>query len=311
MSLHTALKGSTKLYFPVLFAAIIGGISFSQQTAPLASYSTHLLALLFFLSALKIDLREVFSYFKDRRMMLEVNLFMLVVLPIIVYYFTLLVYPELAIALLLLAAMPSGMTDSLLSEIVGGNKTLALVFTVTTSLLAPITIPLMLKLLAGATVAVSFMEMFILLAKVIFVPFIAANIIRYFFRAAVEREKDWVSPIAMLLLGLLTLGIVAKQADTIQLALSGGRPLLYLILLFTFFIGVHIVSYFLVFWRNKADRVAITICGTYMNVTLAIYLVDRFFTEPYIIAPVILAILPWSILLLPFKYIMAKVKTRS
>jgi len=46
---------------------------------------------------------------------------MLFVLPVAVYYITSAVYPSLAIAFLLLAAMPVGMTAPLLAEISGGK----------------------------------------------------------------------------------------------------------------------------------------------------------------------------------------------
>lgn len=305
--LQRALAGFTKLYFPILFGSLFIGVSFSQQTVSLATYSTHILAVIFFLAALKIDLRETLSYFKDRLMLVEVNFFVLIGLPVLVYYFTSLVYPELAVPFLLLAAMPSGMTDALLSEIAGGNKSLALVFTVTTSLLAPFTIPLMLTLLAGTAVSVSFLEIFILLAKVIFVPFALASVAKRLYGTYIKREVSWITPISIILLALLTIGIVAKRADVIRQALEGGKPLLYLGLLFTFFIGIHIVSYFLARWRSHGDRIAVVICSTYMNVTLAIYLADKFFTDARAIAPVVLAIIPWSLLLIPFKAVMHRI----
>ncbi len=309
--LHHALRGFTKLYFPILFASLFVGVNFSEQTIHLAPYSTHLLALIFFLAALKIDLKQLISYLKDRKMMFEVNIFMLIALPTVVYFITNWIYPELTIALVLLATMPSGMTDALLSEIAGGNKNLALVFTVSTSLLAPFTIPLMLKLLLGAAVVVPFMDMAILLGKVIFVPFIIANLLKMMFRKQIDEAYDWFTPVSIILLALLTIGIVAKQSDIIRSALVGGKPMIYLALLFTFFIGIHLISYLMVFWRNHTDRIAITICSTYMNVTLAIYLADKFFTGTNVVAPVILAILPWSLLLVPFKAIVGHIKEQE
>jgi BASS family bile acid:Na+ symporter len=309
--LQRILTSFTKLYFPILFASLFIGVSFSQQTIGLATYSTYILATMFFLSALKINLQETVNYFKDRLMLIEVNFFVLIGLPVLVYYFTSFVYPELAIPFLLLAAMPSGMTDALLAEVAGGNKSLALVLTVTTSLLAPFTVPLMLTLLAGTAVSVSFLEIFILLTKVIFVPFALASIVKRFWGAATERKTFWITPISIVLLALLTIGIVAKRADDIRQVFEGGKSLLNLGLLFTFFIGIHIVSYSLARWRNHTDRIAIVVCSTYMNFTLAIYLADKFFTDASAIAPVVLSIIPWSLLLIPFKAVMGRIAYRK
>ncbi len=302
--IHQLLTGFSKLYFPILLASLFVGVYASNQTIHLAPYSSYFLALIFFLAALKINVSETFAYFKDYRMLVEVNFFMLIGLPIATYYITSLVYPSLATALLLLAAMPSGMTDALFSEIAGGNKSLALVFIVTTSLLAPFTVPLMLKWLAGATVTVGFFEICILLAKVIFIPFLVAGIVKRFYRTYAQRTTDWISPLSMIALSLLIMGVVAKRADIVREALHGGAPLLIVGILFAFFIIIHLLSYFLASWRNHRDRIAVVISATYMNFTLAIYLADKFFIDEHAIAPVVLAVIPWALLLIPFKSVM-------
>ena len=43
-----------------------------------------------------------------------------------------------------------------------------------------------------------------------------------------------------------------------------------------------------------------------MNFTLAIELVNEFFSEPEIIVPVVLSIVPWTIIFIPFKHISQK-----
>ncbi len=293
-------------YFLIILASLLLGVIFSGQTVFLAQYSTLFLGTIFFLSALKIDLKEVVKYFDDKKMIVVANIFMLIVLPIAVYYLTSAIFPSLAMAFLILAAMPTGMTAPLLAEVVGGKQSLALIFTISTSLLAPITVPAVIKLVGGADVAVSFFDMFISLAKVIFIPFILANIAKYFWDDTVEKISYTFKSISVIFLSLLIIGIVAKQADAIIDGLFGGESLLYLVLLFIFFGILHILGYFAVFWRKKPDRITITVCLTYMNFTLAIYLVDKFFEDPYIVVPVVLSVLPWSILLIPFRYLSTK-----
>jgi BASS family bile acid:Na+ symporter len=290
-------------YFVIVIFSLLVGVIFSEQAIALAPHVTIFLGIIFFLSSLKIEMRDIFAYLNDKRMLFVVNVFMLLVLPALVYYATLSLFPLLAIAFLILAAMPSGMTTPLLSELSGGKQNLALVFTVSTSLLAPVTVPLMIKLLAGTAVAVSFSSMFISLAKVIFIPFILAQIIKRFTEKGIEKVKFIFKPTSVILLALLIIGIVAKQADSIIEGLRGGESLIYLALLFALFVVFHIVGYFTAFWREREDRITITVCITYMNFTLAIYLVDQFFTEPNIIVPVILSVIPWALLLMPFKWI--------
>lgn len=294
-------------YVFVLLLSLTLGLLLPQYAIYLAPYGTFFLGIIFFLSALKIDLKEVLKYLKDQKMVVAVNFVMLIGLPVVVYYATLLVYPDLAIAFLLLAAMPAGMTSPLLAEICGGKQSLALVLTISTSLLAPFTVPLMVKLLAGATVQVDTLSMFLSLVKVIFVPFILANIVKYFWHHKIKVTYFTFKPISTALLGLLIMGIVAKQAETIL----GGLNITFLIevaALFILFIFFHVVGYYTAWWRKHDDRVTVTICLAYLNFTLAIYLAGKFFNDPKIVVPVVLSVLPWSLLIIPFKYLTKKSK---
>ncbi len=289
-------------YIFVLGIAFVFGLVFSKQVDVLADYSTIFLGIIFFFSALKIDLKEVTRYFKDEMMVATVVFAMLFVFPIAAYYITNALVPELAIAFMLLAAMPTGMTAPLLAEISGGKQSLALVMTVATSLLAPITIPFITKFLVGETVEVDVLAMFWSLAKIVFIPFLLANFIKHFWETNIKATYYTFKPISIALLGLLIMGIIAKQADQIIDSFQ-GRFFWYLFLLFIFFIILHIVGYFIVFWRSTIERLTIDVTLTYMNFTLAIYLAGTFFNEPNVVVPVILAIIPWSILIIPFKYI--------
>ncbi|MCF6277068.1 MAG: bile acid:sodium symporter [Candidatus Magasanikbacteria bacterium] len=307
MSLKNILNKFASSYLFVLSVSLLVSLLFPTQTVKLASFSTLFLGSIFFLSALKIDLRETLGYFKDKAMFVVVILVMLILLPIAVYFVTLSLVPNLAIAFLLLAVMPCGMTAPLLSEICGGKQSLALVLTISTSLLAPFTVPIVIKVLAGANVDVSMYDMFVSLAKVIFIPFILANIVKYFWYKKIQPAYKSFKSISTVLLGLLIVSVVSQQADVIIGGLQ-GKFLFYLFLTFVFFIIVHFLGYFVVFWRDKKDRITITICISYMNFTLAIYLAGKFFVDPNIVIPVILSVLPWSILLIPFKFIIRKLK---
>lgn len=136
-------------YIAVLLVSLLVGIGLYKYTIYISPYSTIFLGIIFFFSALKIDLKEAFVYFSDFKMMIVSNIFMLIVLPAVIYVIMQFIYPPLAVAFLILAAMPSGMTSPFLSEIVGGTESLALVLTISTSFFAPFTIPLMMPVICG------------------------------------------------------------------------------------------------------------------------------------------------------------------
>lgn len=307
MKLIHNLRQLLESYVFILLLSLTLGLLIPRYAIHLAGWTSIFLGIIFFLSALKIDLNEVVSYLNDRKMVVMANVVMLIGLPIVVYFATRLVYPDLAIAFMLLAAMPAGMTSPLLAEICGGKQSLALVITITTSLLAPFTIPLMVKLLAGADVQVDTLGMFLSLVKVIFIPFVLANIVKYFWHKRIKASFYTFKPISTLLLGLLIMGIVAKQADTILSGLNLSF-LFQVAALFILYLIFHIAGYYVAWWRKPNDRVTITICLAYNNFTLAIYLAGKFFDEPNIVVPVVLSVLPWSLLIIPFKYYTKKLK---
>ncbi len=307
MKLIHNLRQLLESYVFVLLLSLALGLLLPRYAIHLADWTSIFLGIIFFLSALKIDLKEVLSYLQDKKMVVMANLVMLILLPIVIYFATRLVFPDLAIAFMLLAAMPAGMTSPLLAEICGGKQSLALVITISTSLLAPFTIPLMVRLLAGTSVQVDTLGMFLSLIKVIFIPFLLANIVKYFWHHKIKATYYTFKPISTLLLCLLIMGIVAKQADTI---LSGLNLtfLLEVAALFLLYAVFHFAGYYAAWWRNHDDRVTITICLAYNNFTLAIYLAGKFFNEPNIVVPVVLSVLPWSLLIIPFKYYTKKLK---
>jgi len=235
---------------------------------------------------------------KDWRFLSLANLIMLVIFPLLTWFIVNPLYPEIGLALFLLAAMPVGMTAPLLVEVAGGRQLISMVLTVTTSLLAPITIPLMIKLTYGATIGVDALGMFKQLVLVIFIPFILALIVRRLIPSAVDRVKPVTKPVSIVLLGLLIIGAVAKQSDSI-IALSNDWRHVFVILgiLYLFFIATHFFGYFAFWWKAHEDKNTASISLVYMNFSLAIFLASQFFPGPEVLLPLVLSILPWTTLL--------------
>ena len=192
------------------------------------------------------------------------------------------------------------MTAPLLTEIVRGRQSLSLVLTVVTSLLAPITAPFLIQYFAGTVVEVSFWEMFNLLAIVIYIPFVFAQVLKTKLQIQINKISKTFTSLSTILLGVLIAVIVARQAEMI---LGGWGNILHLVYLFIFFAILHIVGYFFASGQDRKNTLAVVVCFSYMNFTLAIELVNKFFTEPKIIIPVVLSIIPWAIIFIPFKRI--------
>jgi BASS family bile acid:Na+ symporter len=298
----THIKQFLTSYLFIVLVALFFGLMFESYAVLLSPLATTFLGIIFFFTAIKIDLKHTLEYLSDKRMLLIVNLFMLILFPLIAYYFGMLVAPSIALPLLILAAMPSGMTVPLLSEIIGGKQDLALIFAVTTSLLAPITVPFILQLSIGATVPVSLLSIFISLGKIIFIPFLLAAILKEPLKHKQHIIDTISKPLSLLLLGLIIAGMVATQAELL-LASINTHFAAYLVAMCIFFVITYLIGYFSIFWHPYQDRLAIAVSLTYMNITLAIYIAGTFFPESGVLIPIIIAVLPWSLSLTLFKKI--------
>ena len=289
-------------YIFVMMVALACGL-FLPATNVLIPWNTLFLQIIFFLSCLKIDPSQIKSSLKDWKFLLLANSLMMIGFPLAVWLIVNPFAPNMGLALFLLAAMPVGMTAPLLVEVVGGKQAIAMVLTVTTSLLAPITIPLITKWLYGTSISVDALGMFRQLALVIFIPFVLALLTRKIIPSTVEVIKTKTKPLSILLLGLLIASAVAKQSHQIRTLSQDGWKLVSIIAsLYTFFFVVHLVGYFAFWWKNRADKRTASVALTYMNFTLAIFLAAQFFPKPEILLPLVLSILPWATLLPVWKW---------
>jgi bile acid:Na+ symporter, BASS family len=288
-------------YINVLLLSLFLGFVFPQFFAPLNIYSTFFLQVIFFISSLKIDFLEIGQELRHWKTLLLVNFFMLFLLPVIAYTLGGLFFPELILPLLLLASMPAGMTSPLLTELIRGNVPLALLITITTSLLAPFTIPFILQFLSGGSVSIDTTAMILTLIQVIFVPFILAQLLRLFIsKPALTKAGRPLKNTSFLFLGTLLTSIVAKHSSSLHDIFSfealGG-----IFQMFLFFILVHFLAFTLFFWRNNRDRLTITLCIVYMNFTLAVFIAQKFFPDPRIIFFTIISLIPWNICIIVFR----------
>lgn len=288
-------------YINVLLLALALGFLFPSVFTPLSAYASFLLQSIFFLSSLKIDLRSVSTELRDWKAVTLVTFFMLLLLPAATYVLFRPLFPDLALPLLLLAAMPAGMTSPLFAEMLRGNVSLALVLTVFTSLFAPFTIPFVVTVFGGETVTLDTLSMFSTLFSVIFLPFVLAQGVRIFVgQERIGKAKKGLAVSSVVLVCLLLASITAKYSDS-MIGRFHADAIVQLLGMFFFFALVHVAAYLLVWWRNVRDRLTVTLCIVYMNFTLAIFIAQEFFPDPDVVFFTMLSIIPWNIGIILFR----------
>jgi predicted Na+-dependent transporter len=273
----------------VILLGIILGLVFPQRLQVLNTFSTQLLILVFFFSSLRLSLGEVLAYAKDWRMLVVTSLYMLVIMPFALWLPTSFLSSEWSIALLILGAMPTGMTIALMAEFFGGKTSLALVITTVTSLLAPFTIPLVTKVAVGQSVDIDVLRMFWSLFLTIVAPFMLAMLVKRAAPKQVQKFDGVWRNLSVVAFGILITGIVAST--------QGGGGIVFtmndawMMLVSMALLGVMTwIAYYIVWWRPAADRMTIALCMLYLNNTLALFVGERFFRD--------LGVVPKQVLLL-------------
>ena len=304
MSQHYTSHRPHDSYINVLLLSLLLGLFFPAIFAPLNTYSTFLLQGIFFLSSLKINIHEIRSALHHWKTILAATFFMLILLPLGSYFLALWIFPPIAIPILLLAAMPSGMTSPLLVSLIRGNVPLALIITASTSFFAPLTIPFILNQLLDQNQHIALWHMFMTLLTVIFLPFLLAQGVRLWLSSSsvFVRVHSFIKPLSFGMMCLLFASISAKYSETLRESFT-FESALALIGMLLFFLSIHVIAYNL-FWRhNLRDRLTIVLCIVYMNFTLAIFIAQQFFPDPKIIFFTLLSIIPWNIGIILFRFI--------
>ncbi len=279
---------------------LILGLVWPEVFSWLNDYSTPLLMAVFFTSSLRLSLPALLKYAKDWRLLLIACVFMLVVLPLALFIPLHFLSPEWALAFLIAGVMPTGMTIALVAEFFGGTPPLALLITVATSLLAPLTIPFLFQIAIGQSIPIPVGSMMRSLFISIVLPFIAAAIIQRKAPTFVQRHDAGLRILSVLLFGILVTGITADTSGATFPSLH--LPDIGIILIGVIWTGLLTrAAYDLLPWRTKGERLTVALCLVYINNTLALFIADRYFKEYGAVARVVVILLVLNLLLLPIK----------
>ena len=166
-----------------------------------------LLGTVLFCTCLKVSLtdigRAVAGVAGCRRLALLVVL-KLLILPLPVFLVAWALAGPWAAGLLLVAAMPAGVTSAVFTDVQEGDVALALVVILATSLVAPLTVPPLLAVAAWSTGAVAepipwsaLLRQTLFLALMLFLPFSAAQAVRRWWPAWTARHQPRFTPVAL------------------------------------------------------------------------------------------------------------------
>lgn len=150
--------------------------------------------------------------------------------------------PEISAGIILIGSAPSGVASNVMAYIAKANVALSITLTSVATLLAPLTTPTLMKLLAGELVPVDFFDMMMGVVRMVIIPIIAGLIVH----KLLERRIDLIHRM-MPLLSMLGIALV------ITIITAAGRNALLTIgpLLFIAAVLHNGLGYFAGYWSCR------------------------------------------------------------
>ncbi len=285
----------------LVFLSMAAGLLWPEPSGRLSPYLNRLLMILLYLAFLKVRPQairgELQRHPKEFFLLVALKLFLL---PALLYPLASHFVPSYALALLLLAGVSTGVSAPFFAALVGAHISLVLLLTVATSLMLPVTLPFMARLLAGRNLVVDPIQLGGLIGAIIFIPLAAATLTQSF----LPRLTLWLGvrtyyP-SLLLIAVINLGAFGNFApflkahqDQIVLAL-GLSTILSLVLA-----GLGAAAFCL---SQPPVRAAAAASLGWINNILVLVLGNDL-AEPHVSLLAALYLIPFHLLILPLRYL--------
>lgn len=196
--------------------------------------------------------------------------------------------PELAVGLMIIAAVPGGATSNMFTSLAKGDVALSISLTAITSLICIITIPLIsiysYNYFIGSDIDINTTRKSLELFSIVTIPTILGMLINNYLNNFAVTIEGKAKIISMVLLALVIIGAIIKyQSDVIEYFKKAGLITLILnisMMIIAFYIGKFFAS------SIKQTKTFIFELGL-QNGTIAIFVADTFFGEVAFIIPAV------------------------
>ncbi len=195
----------------VLYGSLLAGVFFPGTSSAVSESIKYLMMTMLFLAFIKISPADVArALMSNWAGMIWGTTLRLVVVPAVAYWVTLAMYPLLALPILLLAGASTGVSAPFFTSLCRGNISYCLVMAIVTSLILPISLPVMVKILSHATLNYDLTAMALFLAMIIFVPLAAAFVFRTLAPGLLESMNGMSYPISLVVIAGINFGALGR-----------------------------------------------------------------------------------------------------
>ncbi|MGZ3756641.1 MAG: bile acid:sodium symporter family protein [Mucilaginibacter sp.] len=230
---------SMAMYYPHYFLQV-GDFKLSKLIIPL-------LQVIMFGMGSELSLKELATVLKTPKTIAVGVICHYTIMPIIGFTIaTVFDFPkEIAAGIILVGCCPSGLASNVMSYLARANLALSIAVTTVSTLLAPLFVPLLMRLLADRFVAVHFLDMAWDTTKVVLIPIFGGLLFHMLVRGKVSWLDKIMPTISMLGIGLIIVVITAAGRESL---LKVGPLLVVAVLIH------NILGYTMGYWSSRLLR---------------------------------------------------------
>jgi bile acid:Na+ symporter, BASS family len=244
-------------------------------------YLLVLLGILLFLNLIKMDPQELGLQFKKPIPIILLTVIKLLAIPLLLFVVTNAIYPSLAIPVLLLSGISTGLGAPFVINLFEKSHQLPLVvgMIISSSVVVPFILPSLVYILVDVEkFHIPFIDMIILLAEALFLPLFAGWLVKGKVPNIAKKIESSSFIPSVILISLMNLGIYAKFSDYFISEYS--FVITMVIAAFALFFIYGVLGYFtsyLVGKKDKSSRIAGFVIMSYINNTLVVVFASQFF----------------------------------
>lgn len=293
-------------------ASLIVGVLLEDIGGHLVFLVPWIFAFMTFASSLSLNFNGLKSFTKYPWVILITIAFLHIAMPIWAYFLSTVIFDDhlLTIGFVLSVAVPTGVSSFIWISICRGHLALGLSIILIDTLLSPIVMPLLIKLVIGKTVQIDVTSLMIDLLWMIVVPSILAVLLNEYTKGKIARTLGrTLAPfqkISIFCIVGINASIIAPYVKNITWEIAGVIGVVFIIAVSGYALCL-LVGHFL--WKDPQIVTTFVFTGGMRNIAVGVVIASAYFPSK-VVMPVVFGMLFQQVLASQFSRIIEKYKEK-
>lgn len=293
-------------------ASLIVGVLLEDIGGQLVFLVPWIFAFMTFASSLSLNFLGLKSFTKYPWVILITIVFLHIVMPIWAYFLSTVIFDDylLTIGFVLSVAVPTGVSSFIWISICRGHLALGLSIILIDTLLSPIVMPLLVKLVVGKTIDIDVASLMLDLLWMIVIPSIVAVLLNEYTKGKIQRTLGkTLAPfqkISIFCIVGINASIIAPYIKNITWEIAGVIGVVFLIAVSGYALCL-IVGHLI--WKDPLIVTTFVFTGGMRNIAVGVVIASAYFPSK-VVMPVVFGMLFQQVLASQFSRIIEKYKEK-